>query len=95
MLLHGNFGKMTLQETFENTFYGKTVFITGHTGFIGTWISLWLKLLGANVVGYSINIPTKPSMFEIIELKNSITHIVGDINNLKKLYNKNKSQLLK
>lgn len=76
---------MTLQETFEKTFFGKTVFITGHTGFIGTWISLWLKSLGANVVGFSIDIPTKPSMFEIIELKNSVTHIVGDINNFKKL----------
>jgi len=76
---------MTLHETFGNIFLGKTVFITGHTGFIGTWISSWLKLLGANVVGYSIDIPTKPSMFEIIELKNSVTHIVGDINNLKKL----------
>lgn len=72
-------------ETFENIFSGKTVFITGHTGFVGTWTSLWLKSLGANVVGYSIDIPTKPSMFEIIGLKNYVTHIVGDINNLKKL----------
>lgn len=78
---------MTSQELFENFFSGKTVFVTGHTGFIGSWISLWLKSLGANVIGYSIDIPTKPSMFEIIELKNSITHIVGDINNLQKLQN--------
>jgi len=84
-LPHGKFGKMNSQETFENIFAGKTVFITGHTGFVGTWTSLWLKLLGANVVGYSINIPTKPSMFEIIELKDYVTNIVGDINNLKKL----------
>ena len=76
---------MSSQETFENIFSGKTVFITGHTGFIGTWTSLWLKSLGANVVGYSIDIPTKPSMFEIIELKNYVTDIIGDINNLKKL----------
>ena len=78
---------MTYPETFENIFSGKTVFVTGHTGFIGSWISLWLKSLGAIVVGYSIDIPTKPSMFEIIELKNSITHVVGDINNLQKLQN--------
>ena len=58
-----NLEKMSSQETFENIFSGKTVFITGHTGFIGTWTSLWLKSLGANVVGYSIDIPTKPSMF--------------------------------
>ena len=80
-----NLEKMSSQETFENIFSGKTVFITGHTGFIGTWTSLWLKSLGANVVGYSIDIPTKPSMFEIIELKNYVTDIIGDVNNLKKL----------
>jgi CDP-glucose 4,6-dehydratase len=85
--LHGKFGKMISKEIFGNIFFGKTVFVTGHTGFIGSWISLWLKSLGANVVGYSIDIPTKPSMFEIIELKNSITHVVGDINNLQKLQN--------
>jgi len=85
--LHGKFGKMISKEIIENIFSGKTVFVTGHTGFIGSWISLWLKSLGANVVGYSIDIPTKPSMFEIIELKNSITHIVGDINNLQQLEN--------
>ena len=78
---------MISKEIFENIFSGKTVFVTGHTGFIGSWISLWLKSLGANVVGYSIDIPTKPSMFEIIELKNSITSIVGDVNNLQKLEN--------
>jgi len=83
----GKFGKMISKEIFENIFSGKTVFVTGHTGFIGSWISLWLKSLGANVVGYSIDIPTKPSMFEIIELKNSITSIVGDVNNLQKLEN--------
>ena len=76
---------MNYPETFENIFSGKTVFVTGHTGFIGTWLSFWLKSLGANVVGYSIDIPTKPSMFEVIELKNHITHITGDINNLEKL----------
>ena len=85
--LRGKFGKMISKEIFENIFSGKTVFVTGHTGFIGSWISLWLKSLGANVVGYSIDIPTKPSMFEIIELKNSITSIVGDVNNLQKLEN--------
>lgn len=76
---------MNFQETFENTFLKKTVFVTGHTGFIGTWTSLWLKSLGANVVGYSIDLPTQPSMFEIIGLQNYVTHIIGDINNLKNL----------
>lgn len=84
-MLHGKFGKMNSQETFGKVFSGKTVLITGHSGFIGTWTSSWLKLLGANIVGYSINIPTKPSMFEVIKLKNDITHIIGDVNNLKKL----------
>ena len=42
-------------------FKGKTVLITGHTGFKGSWLSLWLKNLGANVSGISIGAPTEPS----------------------------------
>ena len=76
---------MKNQKTFQKFFLDKTVFITGHTGFIGTWTSLWLLSLGAKIIGYSKDIPTKPSLFEILQIKNDITHISGDINNLKKL----------
>ena len=76
---------MKNQEIFQNFFSGKTVFVTGHTGFIGAWTSLWLLYLGSNVVGYSKDIPTKPSLFEILKIKNDLTHVTGDVNNLKKL----------
>ena len=46
--------------TFEKKFNGKTVLITGHTGFKGSWLSIWLCALGANVIGVSDKIPTNP-----------------------------------
>lgn len=53
--------------------------ITGHTGFKGGWLSLWLIELGAKVIGYSLKAPTKPNLFETINLKDKITHIIGDV----------------
>jgi CDP-glucose 4,6-dehydratase len=58
----------------------KTVLVTGHTGFVGGWLSLWLKELGAKVVGYSLEPPTKPSFFESTNLGSKIdSHNVGDV----------------
>ncbi len=73
------------------------MFITGHTGFIGSWLSLWLHNLGANVTGYSKDIPSRPSLFERLNLKNDINHIFGDVNDLKSLkrcMNKSKPQFV-
>lgn len=64
----------------------KTVFITGHTGFKGSWMCKVLTLLGANVIGYSLNPPTKPSLFEIAKIENEITSIIADIRDKDKLY---------
>ena len=50
-------------------FKNKKILITGHTGFKGSWLSLWLKSLGADVMGVSIDIPTKPSHFQLINLE--------------------------
>ena len=49
-------------------FRGKAVLVTGHTGFKGSWLSLWLKQIGANVVGASIDVPSTPSHFDVAEL---------------------------
>ena len=49
----GKIGKMNIEDTFHRIFKNKNIFITGHTGFIGTWLSLWLNILGANVTGYA------------------------------------------
>ena len=51
-----------------DVFKNKTVIITGNTGFKGSWLSLWLKILGARVIGISIDIPTNPSHFKTIGL---------------------------
>ncbi|MEH7273555.1 CDP-glucose 4,6-dehydratase [Neobacillus vireti] len=57
----------------------KNVFITGHTGFKGSWLCLWLHSLGANVTGYSLKPPTSPSLFELCELEALIPTYYGDI----------------
>jgi CDP-glucose 4,6-dehydratase len=66
-------------------FSGKKIFITGHTGFKGAWLSYWLTRLGAQVTGYSIDVPTTPSFFEVLELRNRVTHREGDIRDIQSL----------
>ncbi|MBU1215111.1 MAG: CDP-glucose 4,6-dehydratase [Gammaproteobacteria bacterium] len=58
---------------------GKKVFLTGHTGFKGSWLSLWLQQLGAEVTGYALQPPTKPSLFEVANVAQGMTSIIGDI----------------
>ncbi|PRR82855.1 CDP-glucose 4,6-dehydratase [Clostridium vincentii] len=70
---------------FKDEYRGKKVLITGHTGFKGAWISIWLKSLGAEVIGYSLEAPTEPSLFKICKLDDKITSIVGDVRDEKKL----------
>jgi len=78
-MLHGKFGKLSSKSMFKGIYKDKTVLVTGHTGFIGSWLTLWLQSLGAKVVGYSLKPSTKPSLFETLGLENEITHIIGDI----------------
>ena len=51
----------------------KRVFITGHSGFKGSWLTLWLNSLGAKVIGISLDTPTKPSHLEVLNLTKKIT----------------------
>ena len=67
---------------FNNVFKGKTVLVTGHTGFKGSWLSIWLKELGAQVVGYSLEPPTAPSLFDLAKLQDRMVSIQGDIRDL-------------
>lgn len=70
---------------FNNVYQGKKVLITGNTGFKGSWLSTWLTMLGADVYGYSMDIPTTPSMFETLQLNKHIHHCFGDIRNKEEL----------
>ena len=58
---------------------GKRVFLTGHTGFKGSWLSLWLQSLGAELTGYALNPPSNPSLFEIARVADGMNSIIGDI----------------
>jgi CDP-glucose 4,6-dehydratase len=64
---------------------GKKVLLTGHTGFKGSWLSLWLQAMGAQVTGYALAPPTNPSLFEVAEVGLGMTSIIGDIRDLAKL----------
>ena len=65
---------------FGGAFCGRNVFLTGHTGFIGSWLALWLNRLGARVTGYALEPPTQPSNFVVSGVeKRLFRHILGDI----------------
>lgn len=67
---------------FGNTFDGKTVLVTGHTGFKGAWLTTWLLGLGAKVVGLSREVPTDPSLFAVAWLEGRIDHRIVDVRDL-------------
>ena len=64
---------------------GKRVFVTGHTGFKGTWLCRILVQAGAEVTGYSLQAPTNPNLFELAGLEGKMTSVIGDIRDLGKL----------
>jgi CDP-glucose 4,6-dehydratase len=64
---------------------GKRVFLTGHTGFKGSWLSIWLQELGADVTGYALSPNTTPAMFDIADVGSGMKSIIGDIRDFDKL----------
>ncbi len=64
---------------FNNIYQSKKVLVTGHTGFKGSWLTLWLKSLGAEVLGYSLEPNTNPSMFEELQIYGHCRNEFGDI----------------
>lgn len=63
----------------------KTVLVTGHTGFKGSWMCKVLLMQGAKVIGYSLEAPTEPSLFDVLQLDKQMTSVIGDIRDLKHL----------
>ena len=78
--------EMILQDAL-NSFKGKKVFITGHTGFKGTWLAFILNEVGAEVMGYALEPVEGPSHFNMLKLSSKINHIIGDVRDADKLYN--------
>ena len=72
-----------MQKLFSGIYKNKTVLVTGHTGFKGSWLVYWLKEMGANVIGYSLEAPSKPNHIGLLNL--DIISIVGDIRDSDKL----------
>jgi CDP-glucose 4,6-dehydratase len=64
---------------------GKKVLLTGHTGFKGGWLAIWLQHLGAELVGYSLPPPTTPSLFEVASVAEGMVSILGDVRDLAQL----------
>ena len=73
-------------EALEVNFWKhKKVFLTGHTGFKGSWLCLWLHLLGAKVTGYALKPPTIPSLFKLCRIDELITSVTADVRDLERL----------
>ena len=88
---------MSSENLFSGIFKNKTVLVTGHTGFQGSWLSFWLKLLSSNVVGYALKPPTQPSLFETLSLEHDTKHIIDDLRDKEKLssvINQNKPEII-
>ena len=88
---------MSSENLFSGILKNKTVLVTGHTGFQGAWLSVWLKSLGSNVIGYALEPPTQPSLFETLSLEHDIKHVIGDLRDKEKLsnvINQNKPEII-
>jgi CDP-glucose 4,6-dehydratase len=73
-------GERAVEDLVNREFWReKRVFLTGHTGFKGSWVSLWLQRLGAELTGYALNPPTTPSLFSAAHVGDSMRSIIGDV----------------
>lgn len=72
---HGFTGKLMFKDIFK----GRRILITGHTGFKGSWLTLWLNQMGAKICGYSAEVLSPPSHFSLLGIEDEIRHEIGDI----------------
>jgi CDP-glucose 4,6-dehydratase len=68
---------LVMEDLFKGIYKGARVLVTGHTGFKGSWLCLWLKALGAELTGFSLNPPSEPNHFELLKL--NMNHVIGDL----------------
>lgn len=80
---------------FNNIYHNIKVLITGHTGFKGSWLALWLSQLGADITGYSLKAPTEPNHFQLLDIKmNSIIGDIRDTEKLKQVFNRQRPEIV-
>lgn len=80
-----------------NVYKGKKVLLTGHTGFKGSWLALWLKTLGAEVTGYALAPNTEPALFNVLGLEGAVRSEIGDVadaENLERVFNEVKPEIV-
>ena len=86
-----------MEKYFNNLYENRKIFITGHTGFKGSWLCLLLNQLGADVYGYALDPPTNPSLFKEAKIEELMTSFIGDIrdyNNLLKVMNQVRPEIV-
>lgn len=76
---------MIQQQTTPSFWYGKRVLLTGHTGFKGSWLSLWLQAMGSELRGISLAPPTTPALFNVAEIAEGMDHQIADIRDFDKV----------
>lgn len=70
----------------SNFWRGKRVFLTGHTGFKGSWMSLWLQSMGADLYGYALTPPTNPALFDEAQVAQGMSSVIGDVRDYSSLF---------
>jgi len=87
----------SIPQSFHSSYFRKKILVTGHTGFKGSWLTLWLTSLGAEVIGYSLPPNTEPAMYNILNLQNKCKSFFGDIRDkeyLNKVFTENKPEIV-
>ena len=81
----------------KNFWRNKKVLITGHTGFKGSWLSIWLKSLGANLIGVSLDPPSSPSLYKkarVFDGMESLRQDICDLDAMKEIFKKHKPEIV-
>jgi len=85
------------KDSFQGLYKNKRVLVTGHTGFKGSWLTLWLIKLGADVGGFSNNLPSQPCLFNYLNIRDKVANFEGDIcnlNNVKSAFDQFKPEIV-
>lgn len=77
--------QVSFNTSLTSYYKNKRILVTGHTGFKGSWLTLWLQHMGADVFGFSVDVPSRPCNFNVLNIKETITHHWGDVRSFDEL----------